>query len=80
MTIIFEFHGDFWHGNPAKFNSNEMNPLLNCTMGELYERTLQKRDICLTLGYKYVEIWETRWNIFKKVIMRRQQNIHTKGP
>ena len=49
-------------------------------MGELYERTLQKRDICLTLGYKYVEIWETRWNIFKKVIMRRQQNIHTKGP
>ena len=77
---IYEFHGDFWHGNPAKFNSNEMNPLLNCTMGELYKRTLQKRDICLTLGYNYVEIWETQWNMFKKVIMRLQKKIHTQSP
>ena len=49
-------------------------------MGELYKRTLQKRDICLTLGYNYVEIWETQWNMFKKVIMRLQKKIHTQSP
>lgn len=60
-NTIYEFHGDFWHGNPALYNSEDINPVTGTTFGELYVKTVKKREKCISLGYKYIEVWENEW-------------------
>ena len=67
-NTIFEFHGDFWHGNPELYDENEMNPRVGITYGELYEQTLSKSKIILAKGYTLIEIWENDWKKFIKTI------------
>ena len=77
-NTIFEFHGDYWHGNPDRYESQKYNVVTSCTMGELYEKTKQKRIMCEKLGYRYVEIWESEWIAFKKVLVKIQRKYKTK--
>lgn len=72
-NTIYEFYGDYWHGNPKKYDSNVVNIITKCTMGELYERTIIRKNTCVELGYRFIEIWESQWTIFKSVIKKRQR-------
>lgn len=63
-NTIFEFHGDFWHGNPKLYDKNEINPRVGITYGELYNQTLEKSKIILDKGYNLIEIWENDWKKF----------------
>lgn len=58
-NIIYEFNGDFWHGNPKVFKSDEVNNVIGKTFGELYEDTLMKEDYLIKMGYKVISIWES---------------------
>lgn len=57
-NTIYEFFGDFWHGNPNKFLKNDINPINKKTFGELYENTIQRIKIFESAGYNLVYIWE----------------------
>ena len=61
-NTIYEFHGDFWHGNPKIFNKDEINKITKTTFGELYEKTLSKEEYCKSQGYNYISLWENDWN------------------
>ena len=61
-NTIYEFHGDYWHGNPEKYNSEEMNSTAKKTFGELYDKTCKREDLIRSLGFKLVVIWESDWN------------------
>ncbi len=58
-NTIYEFHGDYWHGNPMKFKSDIFNESTMCTMGTLYQKTLNKENVIKDLGYNLVTIWES---------------------
>ena len=58
-NTIYEFNGDFWHGNPTKYNSNEINSVLKITFGELYNRTMNRENELKILGYNIISIWES---------------------
>lgn len=58
-NTVYEFWGDFWHGNPKQFNLTETNTKCNKTFAELYHNTMVKRDMILSAGYELVEIWES---------------------
>lgn len=60
--VVLEFHGDFWHGNPSKFSRSTVNPVNQLTMGELYDKTLEKRRYLEGLGYTYMSIWESEFD------------------
>ena len=62
--IVYEFYGDFFHGNPEVYNHDDINPLLKETFGSLYNKTKQKEKIITENGYKIISIWE---NDFKKL-------------
>jgi hypothetical protein len=64
-NTIYEFHGDYWHGNPKIFDPNEMNKTVGKTFGELYENTLRKKEYILSLGFNYVEMWESELKIIR---------------
>jgi hypothetical protein len=72
-NTIYEFHGDFWHGNPEIYDLLEINYVNNKTYLELFERTNNKREILLKLGYNYVEIWENNWNKFINIVINLQR-------
>ena len=61
-NTIYEFHGDYWHGNPEIYNSEEMNKTAKKTFGELYEKTCHREELIRSLGFKLVVIWESDWN------------------
>jgi hypothetical protein len=65
QNTIYEFYGDYWHGNPKLYNSNKLNKKVNKTFGELYQMTLNK-ELCLkSAGYNIVYIWESDWKSIK---------------
>jgi len=74
-NTIYEYLGDFWHGNPRLYNTDEINRKTNCTFGLLYDKTIEKKDIILSLGYNYLCIWEHDWNNFIKIIKRIQKKF-----
>jgi len=75
---IYEFHGDFWHGNPEVFNHKLMNDVCKKTFGQLYEKTMKKQMKCEELGYKYKSIWENDWIKGKMALKRIQNNFRHK--
>jgi hypothetical protein len=75
---IYEFHGDFWHGNPEIFNRDLINDVCKKTFGQLYEKTMKKQRECEELGYKYNSIWENEWIKGKQALKRIQRNFRHK--
>lgn len=61
-NTIYEFYGDFWHGNPNIFNTKDINPLVNKTYGQLYLETLNRELIFKNFGYKIISIWESEYH------------------
>jgi hypothetical protein len=60
-NTIYEFQGDFWHGNPDIYDLNSMNKKMGVTFGELYFNTIHKNNLLKDKGYHVVEIWENNW-------------------
>lgn len=58
-NTIYEFLGDYWHGNPEVFNLNEINPSCYKTFKQLNEETFKRFDEIRSLGYKIIYIWES---------------------
>lgn len=65
-NIIYEFLGDYWHGNLNIFDSNKINKHLNKTYNQLNKETFDRFQILKNLGYIIKYIWESDWNNFKK--------------
>jgi len=60
---IYEFNGNFFHGNPKIYDHQKYNPICHKTYGELYNKTIEREKMFKKLGYNVVSIWE---NDFKK--------------
>ena len=74
-NTIFLFHGDFWHGNPKKYNHKEINPKTGTTYGELYNNTIKIENILKQNGYNLVVIWELDWLKLIKIVKTIQRKI-----
>jgi hypothetical protein len=58
-NTIYEFHGDFWHGNPRIYNRDDINPINHKTYGDLYDKTIKRDEKIRQLGYNLIVKWET---------------------
>jgi len=76
-NTIYEYHGDFWHGNPKIYNSDDINPITKTTYKELYNKTIQKQSFCEDNHYKYVSIWESEWLRGKIALIKIQRKYKT---
>lgn len=57
--IVYEFLGDYWHGNPKKFNPADTNPSCGKTYGELFKTTVNRFKMLVAAGYRVVYKWES---------------------
>ena len=67
-NTIYEFLGDYWHGNPQKYNCDDINPACKKSYGELYENTIKKFELLKNCGYNVRYVWESDWKKFKRGI------------
>jgi len=67
FITIYEFHGDCFHGNPDLFEGHEQcHPYKKLKAKELYDKTKERENKIISLGYNLVTIWE---NDFDKLIV-----------
>ena len=60
-NTVYEFWGDFWHGNPEIYEATQLNKVKQKTFGELYEDTMKKKQDIIAAGYNLIDIWERQW-------------------
>jgi len=72
-NTIYEYHGDFWHGNPNIYNPEDINPISKIKYGVLFKRTLKKEIILRNLGYNYKCIWGSDWKKGIKALITLQR-------
>lgn len=71
-NIIYEFLGDYFHGNPSVFiNKNEINVKTKKTFGELYSLTFERFKKLKNMGYEIKFIWENDWKLYKRNITHK---------
>lgn len=78
INTIFEFNGDFWHGNPKIYDQEKINPKTNTTFKQLYEKTIIKKQYIINKGYNFVEIWEHEWKIIIEVVKKLEKKYFKK--
>ena len=61
-NTIYEFYGDFWHGNPKRYNLNNLNKVTKTSYKFLYQKTLEKEFKIIESGYNLVVKWESDIN------------------
>lgn len=61
-NIIYEFYGSYYHGDPRKYSSDTFNQKQQKSMGELFQRTLQREAHLKSLGYEVKFVWEIDFN------------------
>jgi hypothetical protein len=57
-NTVYEFYGDFWHGNLKIYNENDIHPINKKTFGELYNDTINREQVIKNNGYNLITIWE----------------------
>ena len=60
-NTVYEFWGDYWHGNPTRYKSTDINKRNKQPFGELFRQTQIKRDLIIKAGYNLIEKWETNY-------------------
>jgi len=63
-STVYEFLGDYWHGNPDLYDSEDVNAHNKRTFGVLYNQTMRRLERLKKAGYSVVFIWEQN---FKEV-------------
>lgn len=60
-NTIYEFYGDYWHGNPEVYNPLDINVDTETLFGELYLKTLDREKLILNNNYKLITAWENEF-------------------
>lgn len=60
--IIYEFLGDYWHGNPTIYNPLDINTSCKKSFGYLFKNTVYKIKILRSYGFKVVCMWEHKFD------------------
>ncbi|CAH6419381.1 Hypothetical protein HVR_LOCUS586 [uncultured virus] len=59
-NTVYEYHGNYWHGNPNIFLQNDPHPhIKGKTYGDLYQKTILRDQKIKDLGYNLIVKWET---------------------
>jgi hypothetical protein len=66
-NTIYEFHGDYWHGNPNIYKPSEKT-YFGKTFSELYENTLKREQQIKNMIFNLITMWESDWIKLNKCV------------
>ena len=62
-NTIYEFYGDYFHGNPKIYDPDDFNYTCHKTFGQLYQKTIKKEEILLQNNFNLITMWERDWKL-----------------
>ena len=62
-NTVYEFLGDYWHGNPEVYLARKINPSSKKSFGKLHQETLDRFRLLEGAGYKVIYIWEKDYKV-----------------
>lgn len=65
-NTVYEFLGDYWHGNPKIYSTEEVNPTSKKSFGQLHRETFHRFRLLEDAGYSVIYIWENDFNSMLK--------------
>lgn len=65
-NTVYEFLGDYWHGNPKIYDPKTVNKTMGKTFGHLHQKTFWRFGQIADDGYVVKYIWETEWKRWEK--------------
>ena len=65
-NTVYEFHGDYFHGNPKIYKKDGVNLLNKKKFGVLYKNTIERELLIKNNGYNLITIWENDYYKNKK--------------
>lgn len=60
-NTIYEYNGDYWHGNLLLYNPQDIHPEIGVSFQELWNKTEMRRIALEQEGYKVISIWESEF-------------------
>lgn len=54
---IYEYFGNYWHGNPNMFNPDDIHPVRKIKFGIIYQETIDRIKLFEENGYKIIYKW-----------------------
>lgn len=63
---VYEFLGDFWHGNPDLYNKDKINSKVGKKFQVLFEETFERLQQIAKLGFRVFYVWEKDFACFLK--------------
>jgi len=72
-NIIYEYNGDYWHGNPNIYPPDGINKLNKIKFSQLYEETVEKENFLKSIGLKVISIWESDWVKYKETLCKTKK-------
>ena len=67
-NTLYEYYGDYWHGNLKIYDPNQFNKLNKITFKDLHLKTMDREEFIKSHGYNIVSIWESEWSELKKIL------------
>jgi hypothetical protein len=61
-NTIYEFYGNFWHGNPLKFDHEKVNLINKIKFKDLFNKTIERESFLIQKGYHIIFKWETEFD------------------
>jgi hypothetical protein len=69
---IIEYNGDYWHANPAKYDSiTYVNKHNNQAFSEIRARDEDKLQVAIDNGYSLLTIWESDYKLNSKKVIEQ---------
>lgn len=56
--VVYEFYGTYWYGDPRKYGPEVWNDRCQATMGDLHERTIERKRTLREAGHEVAFVWE----------------------
>lgn len=70
-NTVYEFLGDFWHGNLNKYDPTDTNTVAKKTFQELYDETMHRFALLKQAGYTVVYIWESDFKEYLQYVSKQ---------
>ena len=61
-NIVYQFHGDYWHGNPEMYDLDKINATSKKYFGHHYIKTVKCDNLIKKSGYELNVMWEKEFD------------------
>ena len=58
-NTVYEFLGDFWHGNPNLYAATDVNPVTKVMFGQMFLDTQERLERLKHAGFNVKAVWES---------------------